>query len=377
MPLLAISELCASRTDASVEVTAEGVELTRQLKYEQDEVTYVALQAWTASLIGDEEACRGYSASAIQRGLAAGLGWAVGEAHLALGLLELGLGNARAAIDHLEQTDPGPFPPTMVLATPELIDAALRLGEPDRARRALKRLEAWAPVSHTAFVAGMVARCRGVMSSDAEEAELCFQKALRHHDYRVQPYERARTQLAYGERLRRDRRRIDARIQLRAALDTFEGIGVRLWAERTRGELRATGETARRREASTLDELTPQELRVARLVASGASNKDVAAAAVRQPQDRRVSPREGVRQARHQLTGSACACRAGTRWRARFGHGFSPSIGPGCRACGGLLTGPHPGGGQKPRRGSRVRVGVEPPPRGVSLDRRPTRIGRP
>ena len=277
MPLLAISELCVSRPAASGEVAAEGLELARQLDYEQDEISYLALQAWTASLTGDEEACRGYSASAIQRGLAAGLGWAVGEAHLALGLLELGLGNAREAIDHLEQTDPGPFPPTMVLATPELIDAALRIGEPDRARLALERLEAWAPVSRTALVAGMVARCRGVLASDAEEAELCFEAALRHHDYRVQPYERARTQLAYGERLRRDRRRIQARIQLRAALDTFEGIGVKLWAQRTRGELRATGESARRREASTLDELTPQELRVARLVASGASNKDVAA----------------------------------------------------------------------------------------------------
>jgi DNA-binding CsgD family transcriptional regulator len=277
MPLLAISEMCVSRPDASAEVTAEGLELTRQLSFEQAEITYAALQAWTTSLTGDEETCRDQSAAAIQRGLATGLGWAVGEAHLALGLLELGLGNARAAIDHFEQTDPGPFPPTMVLATPEFIDAALRLGESERAQLALKRLETWAPVSRTALVAGMVARCRGIMASVAEEAELCFQEALRHHDYRVQPYERARTQLAYGERLRRDRRRIQARIQLRAALDTFEGIGAMLWAQRSRDELRATGETARRREASTLDDLTPQELRVARLVASGASNKDVAA----------------------------------------------------------------------------------------------------
>ena len=277
LPLLAISELCASRTDASAEVTAEGLDLMRQLGHEHDEIAYVALQAWTTSLTGDEEACRSHSSSAIQRGLAVGFGWAVGEAHLALGLLELGLGNASEAIDHLEQTDPGPFPPTMVLATPEFVDAAVRLGEPDRARLALDRLEAWAPVSRTALVAGMVARCRGVMAADADEAERCFQEALRHHDYRIQPYERARTQLAYGERLRRDRRRIQARIQLRAALATFEGVGVALWAQRARGELRATGETARRRDASTLDELTPQELRVARLVAVGSSNKDVAA----------------------------------------------------------------------------------------------------
>ena len=89
--------------------------------------------------------------------------------------------------------------------------------------------------------------------------------------------ERARTQLAYGERLRRDRLKTEARIQLRNALDTFYGIGARLWAERARDELHATGETVNRRDNSTLETLTPQERRVARLVADGASNKDVAA----------------------------------------------------------------------------------------------------
>jgi DNA-binding CsgD family transcriptional regulator len=277
LPMLAIGEMCTGHPQAAAEATTEGLELLRQLGYEQDEISYLALQAWTASLIGDEHACRAYAASTIQRGLATGIGWAVGEAHLALGLLELGLGNPREALDHLEQMEPGPFPPTTVLATPEFIDAALRLDEPGRARLAFERFEAWAPVSRTPLVSGMLARCRAVMADDAEQADLLFREALRHHDLRMNPYERARTQLAYGERLRRDRRRVEARIQLRSALDTFEGLGVSLWAERARDELRATGETARKRDPSTLDELTPQELRVARLVASGASNKDVAA----------------------------------------------------------------------------------------------------
>jgi len=277
LPLLAIGEMCTGHTQAADEAIAEGLELLHELGFEQDEISYLALQAWSASLSGREEDCRRCSESAIQRGLATGVGWAVGEAHLALGLLELGLGNAREAIEHLGQLDPGPFPPTTVLATPELIDAALRLHEPERARLAFERFEAWAPVSRTPLVAGMLARCRAVMAVDAEQADLLFREALRHHDLRMNPYERARTQLAYGERLRRDRRRVEARVQLRAALDTFEGLGVALWAARAHDELRATGETARKRDASTLDELTPQELRVARLVASGASNKDVAA----------------------------------------------------------------------------------------------------
>jgi DNA-binding CsgD family transcriptional regulator len=276
LPLLAIGEMCTGHLQAAYDATAEGLELTRQLGYDQDEISYLALQAWTASLMGKEEDCRRYSESALRRGLATGVGWAIGEAHLALGLLELGLGNAREAIEHLEQIDPGPFPPTTMLATPELIDAALRLGEPDRARLALERFEAWSPVSRTPLVAGMLARCRALIADDAGQAERLFREALRQHDLRMNPYERARTQLAHGERLRRDRRRIEARIQLRGALDTFEGLGCALWAERARDELRATGETARKRDPSTIDELTPQELRVARLVAGGASNKSVA-----------------------------------------------------------------------------------------------------
>ena len=106
------------------------------------------------------------------------------------------------------------------------------------------------------------------MTEDATQADDLFAQALGHHDHRVPPYEWAPTQLAYGERLRRDRRITEARIQLRSALDTFEGISAPLWAERARGELRATGETARKRDLSSLDTLTPQERRVARLVAA-------------------------------------------------------------------------------------------------------------
>jgi DNA-binding CsgD family transcriptional regulator len=122
----------------------------------------------------------------------------------------------------------------------------------------------------------MVARCRAILA-EGDEAEALFAEALALHGRDAPPYELARTQLAYGEQLRRERRKIEARTQLRAALDAFEGLGTAPWAERARGELRATGETARKRDASTVDDLTPQELRIATLVAAGASNRDVAA----------------------------------------------------------------------------------------------------
>jgi DNA-binding CsgD family transcriptional regulator len=275
--LLAAGEMCAGRTQAGFDASAEGLELVRQLGSANDEASYLALHAWITALLGQEEECRECAEAARRLGLAARVGWAVSEAHLALGELELGLGNAAGAIEHFDQVDPGPFPPSSLLATPGLIDAALRLGEPRRADAALGRFAAWAPVSRTPLVNGMLARCRGVLAASRQQADTLFAEALRHHDHRVPPYERARTQLAYGERLRRDRLKSEARIQLRNALDTFDGIGTRLWAERARDELRATGETVSKRDNGTLEKLTPQERRVARLVASGASNKDVAA----------------------------------------------------------------------------------------------------
>jgi DNA-binding CsgD family transcriptional regulator len=122
----------------------------------------------------------------------------------------------------------------------------------------------------------MLARCRATLAG-GDEAEPLFQEALELHARETPPYERARTQLAYGERLRRERRKIEARAQLRSAIEAFEGVGAELWAKRARGELNATGESARKRDASTIDDLTPQELRIAQLVAAGASNRDAAA----------------------------------------------------------------------------------------------------
>jgi DNA-binding NarL/FixJ family response regulator len=92
-----------------------------------------------------------------------------------------------------------------------------------------------------------------------------------------QPFELARTQLLYGESLRRGKRRADARLQLRQALETFEQLGAAPWAERARTELRATGETARKREPGAASRLTPQERQIVRLVAEGATNQEVAA----------------------------------------------------------------------------------------------------
>jgi len=116
-----------------------------------------------------------------------------------------------------------------------------------------------------------------LLAPSVEAAEPLFLEALMYEREYGQPFERARTELAYGECLRRARRRTEARARLRDALATFEGLNTPLWADRARAELEATGITARKRDPSTLDALTPQELRIARLVGGGASNREVAA----------------------------------------------------------------------------------------------------
>jgi DNA-binding CsgD family transcriptional regulator/tetratricopeptide (TPR) repeat protein len=276
-PLLAIAELYEGRLAAALATIDEGMEIAERFGWENDTIGCTALQAHIAAQQGRETECRELAESAMQRSLAKGLGWATVHARLALAELELGVGNLGEALNHYDQIDPHDLIPALPTSTPEIIDAALRLDERERARAALEQFENWAPVSDAPLIKGMLTRCRAVMTEDAEAAERLFEDALEHHASEGLAYQVARTQLAYGEWLRRERRKMDARTHLRTALDTFEGLGTKLWAERARGELRATGETARKRDVSTLDDLTPQELRIAQLVARGATNRDVAA----------------------------------------------------------------------------------------------------
>jgi DNA-binding NarL/FixJ family response regulator len=120
-----------------------------------------------------------------------------------------------------------------------------------------------------------VARCRALLAPPGE-ADAHFTTALAEHAKGGRPFDAARTALAYGESLRRRRRRTEARTHLRAACEAFERLGAGPWAEAANAELRASGETARKRDPSTVNQLTPQELQIVRLVAEGATNREVA-----------------------------------------------------------------------------------------------------
>ena len=162
------------------------------------------------------------------------------------------------------------------MAALDRIETALHADQRQLARTWLASFEPFADHTGSAWANARVAHCQALLS-DAADAGQQFEEALAHHQHADRGFERARTELAYGRFLRRIRHRVQARGHLRAALHVFDGLGAIPWSERTRQELRASGESARKRDPSTLRDLTPQELQVARLVAEGLTTKDVAA----------------------------------------------------------------------------------------------------
>ena len=158
----------------------------------------------------------------------------------------------------------------------ELIEAATRAGTPERATDAHDRLVRMTRASGTDWALGTAARCRALLAENEAAEELYVEAIERLGRTRVR-VELARAHLLYGEWLRRNRRRVGARGELRIAHEMFTGFGMKGFAERARRELEATGERARKRKADELDRLTPQETQIARLAAEGVTNREIAA----------------------------------------------------------------------------------------------------
>ena len=207
---------------------------------------------------------------------ARGEGLAVQMANWSAAVLRNGLGRYAEALAEAEPATEETYSPLSTqLVLPELIEAAVRTGRADLASEALGRLSAMT-VEGSDWAKGLEARSRALVS-EGREAEQCYAEAVeRLGRTRLRP-DLARAHLLYGEWLRRENRRLDARHQLHAAYQLLDAIGAEAFAERARRELLATGEKVRKREVDTHSQLTPQEEHIIRLARDGRTNPEIAA----------------------------------------------------------------------------------------------------
>jgi ATP/maltotriose-dependent transcriptional regulator MalT len=232
--------------------------------------------AHLAAIEGDEQRCREYADEVLPAGQSAVL---VVWMDAALALLDLGQGRVADAFGRLDAIASGPTQqdPVVPRTAPDLVETAVRVGRPDRAAEAFACCARWAPLVGQPWIAALQARCQALIAPDAE-AEQHYQRALKLHEHDTRPFDRARTELVYGEWLRRSRRKREARIHLRAALQAFEALRARPWADRARTELVASGAPAPRTVSHDIfAALTPQEFQITRLAARGLQNNDIAA----------------------------------------------------------------------------------------------------
>jgi DNA-binding CsgD family transcriptional regulator/tetratricopeptide (TPR) repeat protein len=228
------------------------------------------------ALQGREGEASAVIASAIEQAAGGSLGAAI-WAHWAAAVLYNGLARYEEAMASARQSTSNTFELWVsVWALPELVEGAARAGDTELARDALDRLVETTQPCGTDDARGIEARCRALLSDGAAAEELYRESIDSLSRTQLRP-ELARAHLLYGEWLRREGRRVDAREQLRTAYDLCVAIGMEAFGDRARRELLATGERVRKRGADTRDELTPQEEQIARLARDGLSNPEIGA----------------------------------------------------------------------------------------------------
>jgi DNA-binding CsgD family transcriptional regulator len=229
------------------------------------------------ALQGREAEASALIASAIDQAAAGGQGMATTQANWAAAVLYNGLARYEEAAAAARQATSNTFEPWISMwALPELVEAASRGGDAESARDALERLAETTQPAGTDFALGIEARCRALLSDGAAADDLYREAIERLSRTQLRP-ELARGHLLFGEWLRREGRRVEAREQLHTAHDMFAAIGMEAFAERARRELVATGGKVRKRSAEMRDQLTPQEEQIARLARDGRTSAEIGA----------------------------------------------------------------------------------------------------
>jgi len=278
---LAATEALTSSYPAAVADASEGISLATETGQNFPAAMCRSVLAWVAAVRGDEQCCRDHAQRVLAADQAA-IRPAVGSAMWALGVLDLGMGRPQQALQRLDQlASSQPFYSVLAHSAGDLVEAAVRAGQPELGEAVLRGEPpglAWlGELTGHPWALALTARCRALLAGPAAKAEQHFQEAVHWHAIATRPFEQARTQLLYGQWLRRARRTRHAREHLRAALETFDPLLATPWAQRARAELRAAGETASQPTTSGQHQLTPQETQITRMVSDGATNREIAA----------------------------------------------------------------------------------------------------
>jgi len=229
------------------------------------------------ALQGREAEASALISETIEHASFGGRGIAATNAHWAAAVLYNGLARYDQAASAARRATSNTFEPWVsTFALPELVEAAARGSDAELAREALVRLAATTQPCGTDFALGIEARCRALVSEGPAADDLYREAIERLSRTRLRP-ELARAHLVYGEWLRRESRRVDAREQLRTAQEMFAAIGMEAFAARARNELEASGQTVRKRSVETRDDLTAQEWQIAGLARDGLSNPEIGA----------------------------------------------------------------------------------------------------
>ncbi|MFI6604127.1 AAA family ATPase [Nonomuraea sp. NPDC050536] len=246
------------------ETASEALAIARDTGQVRHAAHAGGLLAYAAALRGDDPAdARGSSGESLGGAGYAGEGdWA----ERARAVLDLGRGRFEAAFDRFEALATRPL---AVYFLADQVEAAVRGGRPERAP--VDRFGRWAAACGQAWAAAVHQRCLALLAEDPNDH---YEQAVVCPDL---PFQQARSRLLYGEWLRRSRRKTEARAQLRPALEYFEHAGAAPWADHARAELRAAGEQVAAAQDDALSALTPQELQIVRLAATGATNKEIGA----------------------------------------------------------------------------------------------------
>jgi DNA-binding CsgD family transcriptional regulator len=277
---LVYTELAAGRYLSARPCALEGLRLAEETGQDNCASHHLAALALLDAITGDEQTCLDRASAAAGRAAARGLGLAAAYAAWAEAMLHLAHGRAAEAAARFRASASAGVGRThfavRLLTTPHFVEAAACSGDRGRARAAADGYARWARATGDAGWLGLAARCEALLADGPAAAEH-YLEALRLHGVAAAEFERARTGLLFGTALRRQRRPALAREHLYEALDTFRRFGAQQWAARAQAELRAAGEAVTTATHTTADQLTAQQLRIARCVAHGATNREVAA----------------------------------------------------------------------------------------------------